>query len=916
MARTPLLRSLQSLYRDYKVAKANNLSLDALRDVRARPRDGRAEQPSRRQFLAGASAAGVATLTVSPRQARASGASVVIVGGGIAGLNCALTLADRGINAQVYEAAGRIGGRMFSNRNYFASGQVTEWGGELIDTGHKTVRKLAKRFGLKLDDLLAAQPAGSQDVNFFDGVYYPKTQADADFAVVFDAVVADEASAPFPTLFDSFTPQAEVLDQLSIYDWIETRVPGGHRSPLGQLLDTAYAIEYAADTRHQSSLNLIYLLAFQPNAGTLSIFGESDERFHIRGGNQQLPERIAAYLGNQVVMGHRLAKIARTSSGRNKLTFERGGSPLEVLADYVVLALPFAVLREIDFDKAGFDALKIEAIETQGAGRSGKLNVQFQNRIWNGTGPWPGVGNGATYSDTGYQASWDATRAQAGTPGVLVFFSGGSVADAAISKTAFATASSGDVLADATLAMQRAQLVIPGLQAQFNGRATQSLPHLSPFFRSSYSFYQPGQYTTFAGHEAARQGRVLFCGEHTSIDFQGFMEGGATEGERAGKELIALLGLARGVTARRPAPSGVGATRRAKLGPCSNAPARPAVGTSKTARSPTSRASRSVPSACVRKRRLRADSSGPVVLLTAPFQRGWGLRRRLSRSRERLRPRSGLGVADVNSTHQGDFSFLRLGRLARLDLRGHFEPRRCRRCRHCHRAHGDRRGRAHGHAKGAIRNRRGRCHRARAGDKGQAPPPFTADTLGAIAGQHAAIGAAEHTHTDPSFGPLHQRLGLVALHTREVVDILLALAAVAHSIVACHRAPVGLAGRSNAQALERERLTERRKPLGDLGTLGLEARTGLVERPLLLGQRLHVAQLSVEGRESLTQCAFVVAVGCRHRPRLYAGGRRKFWTPPRFVRPPGRRPRCDGGAYFQTTRAGLGSAPPLVPRPS
>ena len=50
-----------------------------------------------------------------------------------------------------------------------------------------------------------------------------------------------------------------------------------------------------------------------------------------------------------------------------------------------------------------------------------------------------------------------------------------------------------------------------------------------------------GQYTTFGGYERVRQGGVLFCGEHTSIDFQGFMEGAASEGTRAAKQLVRLL---------------------------------------------------------------------------------------------------------------------------------------------------------------------------------------------------------------------------------------------------------------------------------------------------------------------------------------------------------------------------------------
>jgi monoamine oxidase len=34
---------------------------------------------------------------------------------------------------------------------------------------------------------------------------------------------------------------------------------------------------------------------------------------------------------------------------------------------------------------------------------------------------------------------------------------------------------------------------------------------------------------------------VLFCGEHTSVDFQGFMEGAAAEGQRAARDLVRLL---------------------------------------------------------------------------------------------------------------------------------------------------------------------------------------------------------------------------------------------------------------------------------------------------------------------------------------------------------------------------------------
>jgi monoamine oxidase len=472
------------------------------------------------------------------------------VGAGIAGLTCALELADRGIDSTVHEASARLGGRMFSNRGgYWQSGQVTEWGGELIDTGHRTVRRLARRFGLALDDLLDAQPSGSADTYRFDGAYYPKVQADADFLAMLDALLADVDAAGYPTTFDSYTAEGFALDHLSVHAWIESRVPGGHGSPLGQLLDTAYAIEYGADSTDQSALNLLYLLGFQPNETELSIFGESDERFHVRGGNQRLPEAIADHLGPSAVRtGRRLVELRRTPGARYRLTFEGGGRTEEETADLVVLAIPFAVLAGVDTSRAGFDDLKRRAIAEQGRGHNGKLQLQFERRGWLGPGPWPGRANGSSYADTGYQASWEATRAQHGVPGILVLYSGGSVTEAMSTTTAFATARDAGVRLDARRGLEQIAPVFPGLD--WNGKATQSLPALSPFFRASYAYYRVGQYTAFGGYEKEPQGGVFFCGEHTSTDFQGFMEGGASEGVRAAREVARAL---RGAPALAPA---------------------------------------------------------------------------------------------------------------------------------------------------------------------------------------------------------------------------------------------------------------------------------------------------------------------------------------------------------------------------
>lgn len=545
MARTPLLKSIVKLAREHFQAAECGIAVQALRERRWRAAERRAagEPWSRRGFL-GASAAAAAAWAL-PRPAWAQGQPrIAVIGAGIAGLSAALKLADNGLACTVYEAAGRVGGRMFSNTGYFAQNQVFEWCGELIDSGHTTMRRLAGRFGLVLDDLLAAEPAGSTETYYFFGQYYAKADADRDFKAIQQVLKEDlRLAGPYTTVFES-TEWGRMLNRMSVYDWIEWRVPGGHRSPLGALLDTAYYIELNSDTREQSALNLIYLLGYQPSWNELHMFGESDEKYHVRGGNQQIPNAIANRLGADVVKtGWRMESIRRLSSGASEMVFDEGGTTRVVQADLVLVTTPFAVLRGLDYSQAGFDARKHHAIQSLGAGRQSKQHLQFTRRLWNDQGTKPARGNGSSYADTGYQASWETSRAQPGSHGILVGYAGGAFADAMSSNVAFATANSARVRQDALRFLGQAEPVFPGLGAAWNGLSTQGLPHLDPNMKCSYSYFRIGQYETIAGYERVRQGNVFFAGEHCSFDFQGFMEGGAREGERAAVEMIEAMGL-------------------------------------------------------------------------------------------------------------------------------------------------------------------------------------------------------------------------------------------------------------------------------------------------------------------------------------------------------------------------------------
>ena len=404
--------------------------------------------PSRRQFVAGAAAMAASAALLEAAFAAPSKARIAIVGAGIAGLNAALTLQDGGVASTVYEASNRIGGRMFSATSIWADNQVTEWCGELIDSDHETIIGLAQRFGLPLDDL-AGSPSLYDTYKFF-GRYYTVEQAYEDWrSHVQSAVAKDLEAAGDSTTYDKFTPEGQKLDQMSIAEWIDSRVAGGRKSSIGALIDVAYAIEYGADTTDQSALNLVYMLGAnkQSEAGNgFGVLGGSDEGYHIRGGNQQLPARIARHLRKPVQLGMRMTSIARNGDGTYALGFD--GHP-SVTADLVILSLPFAVLRKIDTSAAGFDARKNGAIQELGRGQNGKLQLQFSSRYWREPGPWPGRGNGLSYTDEGYQNTWEASRQQFGAAGILNNYTGGSATAARTTRTPFATAADADVQEDA-----------------------------------------------------------------------------------------------------------------------------------------------------------------------------------------------------------------------------------------------------------------------------------------------------------------------------------------------------------------------------------------------------------------------------------------------------------------------------------
>jgi monoamine oxidase len=521
---------------------------------------------SRRQFMvgAGAAAAGLSglfadTAGASPRsretrsrttltRATRSGAAptVVIVGSGIAGLGCAYRLwSDYGIRADVYEYNTIAGGRIRTLRGYFDDDQLVEEHAEFINPEHTETLALAKSFGLTLDDS-NAYPAGSHpkvETVRFGGRPWSQKALDKDWHDWAWKLFHDAAfkTAPWPVLYNSYTPGAKRFDQMSVSEWIETYIPGGVKSDFGALCASAVLDEFGGPPDENSSLNLVYLLGQNdstPNGWqwrSHPALGGANEKWHIHGGTDLLISGLIERLpAGTVNLGEKLVALRSSASRGYVCSFESDGSVHDVKADHVVLALPFTTLRLVDLDGVSttISPIHMRAIKEEPLGSNSKFFAQCKTRVWNAD-----HATGNAYCGNAVEGAWDPTVYQPGKAGVLAALPGGTSAldwGSRYGLTGYLGKPPDGML---RVFLDDFNLLFPGLKDAYNGKSYYVWSPGDPHILGAYSYLKVGQYTGFNGIQGQREKNLHFAGEQTSVNFQGYVEGGLRSGYRCATEV-------------------------------------------------------------------------------------------------------------------------------------------------------------------------------------------------------------------------------------------------------------------------------------------------------------------------------------------------------------------------------------------
>lgn len=462
---------------------------------------------------------------------------VVIVGAGMAGLNAAYQLHKSGITATVYEGSFRLGGRILTHYNdALQMGIHPEFGGDFVDSNHEDMISLSKEFNLELTDMYAESKAAGlvHETFFFDGRHLSEEEIIKEFKKVAPKMLKDAESLGE----DYDTPAALVLDKMTLAAYIKSL---NCAQWLKEALTAAYLAEFGLDTSEQSAINMLDMIDTDTSEG-FKIFGDSDEKYRIKEGNSKLIEKIAAKLPQPVVMNSMLTAISKKGE-QYVLSFK---DKKEVEADFVIITIPFTMLRDVKLDLPEMTPEKMNSIQELGYGQNNKLFLGYENRPWReGKNKFYGYLFHKDIHD-----GWDSSSiksVESGKGAYCCFFGGDEsirLSKVAINnKYAPANHTWKTDLPEAEISkyITNMETIFPGSKKSYANKHAFAAWTTYPWVKASYTCPKPGQWNTAMLYTAEPIGNVYFAGEHCSIDYQGFMNGAAETGRVAAETIVEKL---------------------------------------------------------------------------------------------------------------------------------------------------------------------------------------------------------------------------------------------------------------------------------------------------------------------------------------------------------------------------------------
>jgi monoamine oxidase len=483
---------------------------------------------TRRRFVRVTGGAAAAASIRAPGLGRAAAAdeagsaarhvNVVVIGGGLSGLMAGRELEKRGVDSFiVLEARERVGGRTLNMP--IGGGHIVEVGGEWIGPGQRAIADL-------IDEL---------EIGAFDHYYDGDTTYDIEGrisrgllpdvgfseAVDFGKVAwqLDRLAKKMPVGEPWRMQDAAALDQTTLGNWLREHAATSFTPSVFRLISRAVWSGYP------ERISLLWVLHYLRSAGgllpvILNDGGAQDQR--IEGGSQVISQRMAAELGDRVLLGRPVLRIEDDAPRRMRVVT----AAETFTADRVIVAMAPSDTARIVFTPA---LPKPRQDLVSGWARLPRLPLVkaamlYARPFWRADGL-----NGAMQSDR--------------SPIQLVFDN--SPQDASMGVlSCFLSVVECPHLADRTL---REEGLKEELARYFGPKALDATGYVEkdwaadPWSTGCITPLTPGVLTAGGEHLRKPSGRIFWAGTESAKRWCGYMDGAISAGARAAGEVHASL---------------------------------------------------------------------------------------------------------------------------------------------------------------------------------------------------------------------------------------------------------------------------------------------------------------------------------------------------------------------------------------